>query len=102
MPNKFFNFLEDESANMGMVEREDPVVIQPSDTPLEENAPEEIEMLDFEVPSATPPIIKDMTIANNLVDELVVNIRNNNYNTTIDREDLEKEIKYIITVKKED
>jgi ParB family chromosome partitioning protein len=63
MPNKFFNFLEDESANMGMVEREDTVVIPPSDTleetletldePVSQNPPEEIEMLDFDV-SASP------------------------------------------------
>ena len=85
IPNKFFNFLEDESANMSTIEE-----------PVEE----EIEMLDFLVPTSNFP--KDMGIAVNLLEKLSDDLKNNNYKIDIVKDELAKELKYTITIKKED
>ncbi len=47
IPNKFFNFLEDEAVNMSM---EEPI---PTSTPVTASNEEEIELLDFSTPEAT-------------------------------------------------
>jgi len=89
MPNKFFNFLEDESANMNI---EEPVVIEPE---------EEIEMLDFLAPTeVTTPKTKDMAIATNLIDKLKTELEDNNYKISIEKNDTDSEVKYTITIVK--
>ena len=92
IPNKFFNYLEDEQVNMSINE---PVIM------------EEIELLDFSVPeiktddiSVTQNISKDMSIANNNVDKLINDLKNNNYTVKLETEDTNDTIKYIIYVDK--
>jgi len=98
IPNKFFNFLEDESVNMNIEE------------PKEELT-EEIELLDFIAPSEEEnnfeiniqPKIKDMFIANNLLDKLELDLKNNNYKINILKDENSDELKYTIVInKKED
>ena len=93
MPNKFFNFLEDEVANMNMTE-------QKEELPLNE----EIEMLDFLAPE---PVIteqvtetKNLDSANNLIDEVINKLKDENYEVKFEKNELTEEIKFIITVKK--
>ena len=97
IPNKFFNFLEDESANMTILDSE-PV----------QQVEEEIEMLDFLAPdskleenieSVNSQI--DLTKANNLVDNLINNLKNENYQVELTKDDNSNEIKYTITIKKD-
>ena len=87
IPNRFFNFLEDEQANMNTEE----VVSKDNE--------DEIELLDFDI---STPATKDMTKANSLVDTLLSDLKLNNYNAELQKEEEEKIIKYIVTVKKED
>lgn len=78
MPNKFFNFLEDEAANMNMKEEpvlftaptEEPNIIKTNDI----NSTDGIEMLDdFIVPS----VKEDKTLAeNSYINEIITTIRN--------------------------
>ena len=97
-PNKFFNFLEDESANMNVTEQ----VVTPS--PIIE---EEVEMLDFDIPSVNTNIetipevnlTKDMSNANILVEKLVLDLQNSNYNVELIKDEGLDEIKYEIIVK---
>ena len=78
MPNKFFNFLEDEEANMS----------------TEEEPEEEIELLDFIVPETQPKKYDDVTEkVNNLIKEL-----NNNYKASLDIVSEDNKNKYIITI----
>lgn len=88
MPNKFFNFLEDEEANMSTEEQPQEVV-------------EEIEMLDFLAPDS---IIKekDLTKANNLVDNLIVELTNSSYKVNLEKDENSDEIKYIVTINKKE
>lgn len=88
IPNKFFNFLEDEQVNMSTEE--------PKENPIIE---EEIEMLDFDI---SKPIVKDMSQANNLVETLINDLKKNNYQAELLKSDDNKDIKYTIIVKKED
>ncbi|MBQ7031986.1 MAG: ParB/RepB/Spo0J family partition protein [Bacilli bacterium] len=88
IPNKFFNYLEDESANMSI---EETVVTSPV---------EEIEMLDFLAPVENNK--KDMSIATNLLDKLASELTNNNYQINVIKDENTEELKYTITIKKED
>jgi len=92
IPNKFFNYLEDEQVNMSVVEPETPSTFE-----------EEIELLDFQVPIAHPnqQQSKDMTIANNLIDKVVNDLKNSNYNIKLEKNEETNEIKYIITIDKD-
>ena len=88
IPNKFFNYLEDESANMSI---EETVATSPV---------EEIEMLDFLAPVENNK--KDMSIATNLLDKLASELTSNNYQITVIKDENTEELKYTITIKKED
>ena len=92
MPNKFFNFLEDEQVNMSVVE------------PVKDVLEEEIELLDFTVPSLNleneEKLTVDMTKANDLIDNLVNELANFNYKIELQKDDTTNEIKYIITIDK--
>ena len=92
IPNKFFNYLEDEQINMSVVEPE------PTNT-----FEEEIELLDFQVPVAHPnqQQEKDMAKANELLDNVINELKNSNYNVKLEQDENTKEIKYIITIDKE-
>lgn len=95
IPNKFFNFLEDESANMNIFENNTPPVIeQPSINNIQE--PEEVEMLDF-----LAPIEKtfDISTATNIINETVNKLKENGYIVNLSQEDNDK-IKYIIEIDK--
>jgi len=88
IPNKFFNFLEDESVNMSV---EEPI-----------NLTEEIEMLDFDI-SLEPPKMekaKDMTFATDLLVKLETELKNNNYTVNIIKDENNNEIKYSIIIDK--
>jgi len=63
---------------------------------------EEIEMLDFLVPSNEIPEvnIKDMTIATDLIDKLVQDLKNNNYKINLIKDETTNEIKYTISIDK--
>ncbi len=99
MPNKFFNFLEDTAVNMGFDEpapismpdkfNNEPVV----DTPITE----EIEMLDFDVPSSNAN-------NNNYLNEVINSIRNLNLDkekVKIEELDLPTEYQINIKIKKD-
>ncbi len=104
IPNKFFNFLEDEEANMSMSE----------DGEEEKKAPEpeeEIELLDFdissvnnptlevvEIPNQDKPII-DLAKAKDIVKDAENNLKNNNFIVNIESEENANELKYSITIK---
>ncbi len=95
IPNKFFNFLEDEEVNMNVQEH----------PPVVESAPveEEIELLDFDISSPEVNMIepkKDMSKARNLVDNLVSELRSNEYDVTLDTEEADK-LKFIIEISKD-
>lgn len=90
IPNKFFNYLEDESANMSIEEN----VVQ-------SNTFEEIEMLDFLAPTENIKV-KDMSIATSLIEKLTKDLQNSNYQINVIKDENTKELKYTITIKKED
>ena len=94
IPNKFFNFLEDEEANMTMTEKTDV-----TDTPINEfkmEATDDVEMLDF-VP-AIPK--KDMTIAIELVEKLKNDLKANNFQVSVLEDNSDDELKYKIIISK--
>ena len=110
MPNKFFNFLEDEAANMSVEEPKEEFANQfinefnpikeeeqiPTSAPSNE---EEIEFLDFGEPLTPQPEVKNDT----LVDEVIAKIRNLNLNSdrvSIEEINLDGEYKINITIKK--
>ncbi len=111
IPNKFFNYLEDEQANMSI---EEPIYKNDIEPPT--NVEEEIELLDFTIPEATsvseiqapineqikeePIVIKDMSVANNLTENLINELRNSNYNVKLEKNETNEEIKFIITIEK--
>ena len=83
VPNKFFNFLEDEEINMNVDEPKE-------ETPIE---PEEIEMLDFLAPTeATIPEKSDL---DKIFDEFMINLKEKGYNPSLEKIDK----KYIIELK---
>ena len=112
IPNKFFNYLEDEQANMGMIE---PELVE--ETPVTDD----VEYFDFAIPvdiempktikdssnninnenSNVENIIdKDITLANNLVDKLIQDLNNCNYQVVLEKDESTNEIKYIIKIVK--
>ncbi len=147
VPNKFFNFLEDESANMNVSEEDsysaivNPFTIEESEekpnlegqpnidlnapvvdvTSIEDNneenntieqqePEEEIEMLDFlgPVDEVTQEVTQteetkeiDLTKANELIDKLEDDLRENNYHISISKENDLKEMRYVITIDKQ-
>ncbi len=135
IPNKFFNFLEDEQANMNVSEPTEeekeeiaeamnvnpiiypkaPVVnVEPVvDSVVEPVASEEeIEMLDFDVPTKEQEVKdadnkveeqKEFSLdkAYELISKLEDDLRNNNYKISMSRENDDKEVRYTITISKE-
>ncbi len=84
MPNKFFNFLEDEEVNMNTAEVEEPE--------------EEIELLDFLVPDNSKIEFAD---AKKLIDDLV-NTLNSNYKVILNAEEGVNNLKYVINIEKKE
>ncbi len=98
MPNKFFNFLEDESVNMSIEQPSSPVELPTSNDVREEvnDSLEEIEMLDV-------PIMVDEKDSNNnkeILNSIEECLKNKNIKYDIKEEDNGLEIKYIITISK--
>lgn len=92
MPNKFFNFLEDEAVNMNTMET--PI----KEEPPEEQAMEEIEMLDF-TPTNNSKVFEN---ANYLVNKLVEDLNNSSYKVDITKDENTNELKYTIIINKEE
>lgn len=94
IPNKFFNFLEDETVNMSVAE---PVI----ENKTENEEAEEIELLDFLAPETEEAAtsLKDMSEATNLVDKLISEL-SNLYKVKVTKDDLTNELKYTIVIDK--
>jgi len=91
IPNKFFNYLEDEQVNMSVVE------------PVSNTFEEEIELLDFQVPIIEQPkeeAKKDMTKANDLINKIINELQAANYSVKLEKNEETNEIKYIISIDK--
>ena len=128
IPNKFFNFLEDEQANMNVTEptseeKEEiaeainvnpvidpkaPVVSVESVAEPVTSGEEEIEMLDFDVPTQVQETkeVEDKKEVNldkayELISKLEDDLRNSNYKISISRDNDDKEVRYTITISKE-
>lgn len=86
VPNKFFNYLEDESVNMNITEEN------------EKTFEEEIELLDFIAPIENK--IDDNKIINELIEKLENELKINNYIFNISKDENEKIIKFTIEVEK--
>ena len=86
IPNKFFNFLEDESVNMSSHEQ---VV---DSKPVEE----EIELLDFVV----EPLEKDMTKANTIIDNTKEELIKESYKVNVSKEENTEKVVFTITIDK--
>lgn len=125
MPNKFFNFLEYEEANMNIGNDIDSEIkpkkefleednsealddislekeikeVQKEEEPLKDE--EEIEMLDFDIPTDNSIEKKDMTVAISLVNNLKEDLKNEKYNIDFEEVNTENEIKYTIIIKKD-
>lgn len=99
IPNKFFNFLEDEQANMSVVEPINTIF-------TENNNEEEIELLDFAVPQDAPISEKeiekdfDMTIANDIINKAIEELKQENYNVSFEKNEKSNRINYIINIDK--
>lgn len=98
VPNKFFNFLEDEEANMSITETPQPV-----SSPNINQVEEDIEMLDFLAPdesvnNSNLQDIKNFDKANELVDELISNLNNNGYKASLFKDNSANGTKYTINV----
>lgn len=121
IPNKFFNYLEDEEANMNVFEpsidlkqftsktdeKNSESLIEPITISMENVIEEEIELLDFTVPETVdatvpvaPPSLKDMNDATELIDKLIIDLKNKNYNVNLVKDELTNEVKYILTIDK--
>ncbi len=102
IPNTFFNFLENESVNMGVSDNNlnNSIIKEPEINEVKEvsEANEEIEMLDFLAPE---PPKKDMELVNSLVDELLKTLTSKNYQVLMNKDETTKEVKYTITINKE-
>ncbi len=90
IPNTFFNFLENEQANMSSIS---------------ESVDDDIELLDFVAPSDPLDEIeennkKDMNKANSLIEEVNNSLKENGYKVNIEKDENENNIKYIITIDK--
>lgn len=92
IPNKFFNYLEDETVNMSVFETEPSKLVE-----------EEIEMLDFLAPADNKIELntaKDLSLAINLVEQLEKDLKNNNYKIKIIKDETTNELKYTIVIDK--
>ena len=102
IPNKYFNFLEDESANMSTKEyksiTEEVIENNANESDVDNSVEEEIELLDFEVP-VVETTKKDMTEAENLLNELIEKL-NKNYTAKFVKDESDGEIKYTVIVDK--
>lgn len=112
IPNKFFNYLEDEQANMSI---EEPV--SKNDIVPSQNI-EEIELLDFLVPNdeisnqeTSQNIVpvtekieiqnsKNMELAKSITDNFINELQKSNYNVRLDKKETSDEIKLIVTIEK--
>lgn len=90
IPNKFFNYLEDESANMSVIE---PEAIKEDD----------IELLDFEIPIINNEVLKakDMSKAEEIISKLDDELKNNNYKVKITKDETTSQLSYTIVIDKE-
>lgn len=105
--NKFFNFMEDEAANMSTVEPviNEPIVSEQMANELEVTEPEikepseneEIEMLDFDTPSQSS--FEEISFDAD-VNQLIININNKGYNANYNKETNGNKTKYIIEIEK--
>ena len=121
IPNKFFNYLEDEEANMNIFEpllefkelnsnndtKVSYEIIEPVSIPIVNQVEEEIELLDFTVPEEIQEIItvnepekKDMSEANILIDRVLSDLQNKDYKVSLVKDELTNEIKYTIIIDK--
>ena len=120
IPNKFFNYLEDEEANMNIFEpllefkelnssnnqKVSEEIIEPVSIPLVKEVEEEIELLDFTVPEeiqeiiTNEPVEKDMSEANTLIDRVLNELQNKDYKVSLVKDELTNEIKYTIIIDK--
>ena len=110
IPNKSEDKSEDKIEEKNVVE-----VIEPNLNVEQQASEEEIEMLDFLGPVEEPKIEEqapditqieevkevDLTNANELIDKLEDDLRENNYRISISKENDLKEMRYIITIDKE-
>ncbi len=85
IPNKFFNYLEDEQANMNTFET----------SPVND----EIELLDFDI-SNEPPKKVDLTNAISLINNLTTTLTNQNYKIKVLNDDSETSYKVTIEIEK--
>ncbi len=103
IPNKFFNYLEDEQANMNafdisnFMNSVDDAVKEVE--AKEEPEPEEIEMLDFLAPAATTDV-KNMDKAYELISKLESDLKDNNYTVKVIKDENDNIIKYTIEIAK--
>ena len=100
IPNTFFNFLENEAVNMNSLDiaSDNPVVSDINDVNNTNNE-EEIELLDFLVPNQiVNSEIKNMDVANDLVNSLINALKENDYTSNLQKEENDKEIKYTIII----
>ena len=103
IPNTFFNFLENEAVNMNSLDiaSDNPVVSDINDVNNTNNE-EEIELLDFLVPNQiVNSEIKNMDVANDLVNSLINALKENDYTSNLQKEENDKEIKYTIIINKQ-
>lgn len=90
IPNKFFNYLEDEQANMN--------IFEPVNNTLET---EEIELLDFLVPTEQPEIkAKDYNNIDNKINNMIKELNNEGFLIKLEKDETSNEIKFIINVEK--
>jgi len=92
IPNKFFNYLESEEANMNV--SSEPVLNS-------FNAEEEIELLDFDVPVTSTVVneIVDFTNAELVINKLISELKNLNYLVEIETNKDSKELKINLNIK---
>ncbi len=83
IPNKFFNFLEDEEANMQTEEKE-----------------EEIEMLDFAPTPTEDAKNSDFSLSDDVIEDAIEELKNKKYDVSLFKNNENKEMKYTIIVEK--
>lgn len=89
IPNKFFNFLEDEEANMSIVEGSQNPIID-----------DEIEMLDFDISSQSKEET-DLQMIDKALNSFINELEMKNYKINLRKDNLEKEYKITISIEKE-
>ena len=96
MPNKFFNFLEDESVNMNITEpinNNFEAINEPNN-----DVTDDIEMLDFVAPQSLGSV--DITVADSTINNLVNELKSKNYKVILTSTDELNKKKYIIEIEK--